>query len=101
MRLRLAFLLLTYLGTRILAHSVLKHSDLVVHESVISPGGFVRVGAAAPDLRLNLRLGLVSADFATLEQRLYEVSTPSSTKYGQHLSTDEVARCSSVSSFYL
>lgn len=54
------------------------------------PDGFVKSGSAPPDQVLNFRLGLVQGDMATLEQRLYAVSTPSSPEYGQHLSKEEV-----------
>jgi tripeptidyl-peptidase-1 len=76
------------LGTMAVGSAV--PASFALHESVSAPHGYVNMGAAAADMTLNLRLGLVSADFATLETRLYEASTPSSSKYGQHLSAAEV-----------
>jgi hypothetical protein len=70
-------------------------ASLIVHESIAAPRGYVKVSTAAANTALNLRLGLVSADFATLEKRLYEVSTPSSSKYGQHLSAEGVGTIAS------
>jgi hypothetical protein len=96
MQLITRFWLLACVCGKIAAANMLS-SNLVVHESVTARRGYVNVGPAAADTALNLRLGLVSADFATLEKRLYEVSTPSSSKYGQHLSTEEVGTI--VSSF--
>lgn len=59
------------------------------------PSGFVQNGAASPDTTLKLRLALVQSDPAGLEQALYDVSTPSSALYGQHL-TQEEARVQSL-----
>ncbi|PCH39552.1 family S53 protease-like protein [Wolfiporia cocos MD-104 SS10] len=65
--------------------------SLQVHEARASvPQGFVLDGPASPDTLLNLRLGLVSSNIDGLIGALYDVSTPSSTKYGQHLSKAEV-----------
>ncbi|KAF8488535.1 family S53 protease-like protein [Gautieria morchelliformis] len=65
--------------------------NLVVHERRESiPDGFVQDGAAPSDTTLNLRLALVSNNMPGLEQALYDVSTPSSSQYGQHLSKEEV-----------
>lgn len=68
-------------------------TSLVLHEQRDDiPDGFVKSAAAPSDQVLNLRLGLVQGDMATLEQRLYAVSTPDSSEYGQHLSKEEVSR---------
>ena len=70
--------------------------DLQVHESRPSaPAGFSFSGAASPDTTLNLRLALVRNDEAGLIQSLYDVSTPSSPNYGQHLTKEEVGLTSS------
>lgn len=58
------------------------------HETV--PEGFVKNGAPPPTTNLNLRIALVSSDMAGLEKALYDVSTPSSALYGQHLTKEEV-----------
>ncbi|OJT04995.1 Tripeptidyl-peptidase SED4 [Trametes pubescens] len=64
---------------------------LQVHEARERiPAGFSLHGAASPDTVLDLRIALVQSDFAGLEERLYDVSTPSSTNYGKHLSKAEV-----------
>jgi tripeptidyl-peptidase-1 len=66
-------------------------TDMALHERRIDvPDGYVRVGAAVPNATLKLRLGLASKDFISLERILMDVSTPSSSKYGQHLSQQEV-----------
>ncbi len=54
------------------------------------PDGFVKSSAAPAGQVLNLRLGLVQGDMATLEQRLFAVSTPGSPDFGQHLSKEDV-----------
>ncbi|KAA1475900.1 family S53 protease [Dentipellis sp. KUC8613] len=55
-----------------------------------APRNFVAVGAASPDHPLSLRIGLAQSNFAGLEKALYDVSTPGNSKYGQHLSKQEV-----------
>ncbi|EIW61085.1 subtilisin-like protein [Trametes versicolor FP-101664 SS1] len=66
-------------------------STLQLHEARRGiPAGFSIHGAAAPDTVLNLRMALVQSNFAGLEERLYDVSTPSSANYGKHLSKAEV-----------
>ncbi|KZT03394.1 family S53 protease-like protein [Laetiporus sulphureus 93-53] len=65
--------------------------SLEVHETRDAiPAGFALQGAADPDTVLNLRLGLASSDANGLIEALYDVSSPSSTNYGQHLSKAEV-----------
>ncbi|KAI0355217.1 family S53 protease [Trametes cingulata] len=65
--------------------------NLQVHEAREDiPAGFSLRGAASPDTTLKLRIALVQGNFAELEQKLYDVSTPSSANYGQHLSKEEV-----------
>jgi tripeptidyl-peptidase I len=65
--------------------------NLVVHERRESiPQGFVHNSAAPQDEILNLRVALVSNNMPGLEKSLFDVSTPSSTLYGQHLSKEEV-----------
>ena len=64
---------------------------LRIHESrTAAPIGFSRVGPAEATGVLNLRLGLVSSNVDKLIEVLYDVSTPSSANYGQHLSKSEV-----------
>ncbi|KAF8522013.1 family S53 protease-like protein [Gautieria morchelliformis] len=65
--------------------------NLVVHEQINSaPNGFLHTGPASDSTVLNLRIALVSSDMAGLEKALYDVSTPSSSLYGQHLSKADV-----------
>ena len=65
--------------------------DLVVLDHLQSvPQGFVKNGAAPPTTNLNLRIALVSNNMAGLEKALFDVSTPSSSLYGQHLTKAEV-----------
>ncbi|EMD36470.1 hypothetical protein CERSUDRAFT_156150 [Gelatoporia subvermispora B] len=65
--------------------------NLLLHESLEGvPAGFQLVGPASPDTTLKMRVALVQSDPAGLETALYDVSTPSSANYGQHLSKSEV-----------
>jgi tripeptidyl-peptidase I len=67
-------------------------SSHVLHESREDvPAGWVSTGAASPSAQINMRIALPSKDFAGLEKILYEVSEPTSAKYGQHLTTEEVS----------
>ena len=65
--------------------------NMQVHESRQSaPSGFSKTGAADPDATLKLRIALVQNNIAELQEKLIDVSTPSSSNYGQHLSKEEV-----------
>ncbi|KAJ7174055.1 family S53 protease [Mycena crocata] len=65
--------------------------NFVVQESLRSaPQGFAKVGPAADSSSVNLRIALPSRDVAGLEKALLDVSTPSSSNYGNHLSKAEV-----------
>jgi tripeptidyl-peptidase-1 len=67
-------------------------SNLVLHESRTDvPAGWVSTGAASPSAQVNMRIALPSNNFAGLEKVLYEVSEPTSAKYGQHLSTEQAS----------
>ncbi|KZT18916.1 subtilisin-like protein [Neolentinus lepideus HHB14362 ss-1] len=75
--------------TGVLANPVRR--DLVVHEFRENiPSGFAKEGPAAPETVLKLHVGLFSNNMAGLEKALYDVSTPASPIYGQHLSKAEV-----------
>ncbi|KAF9063243.1 family S53 protease-like protein [Rhodocollybia butyracea] len=63
--------------------------SMVVHESRELPLYFAHAGAPNPDTTLNLRIALTANDRNGLEQKLWDVSTPGSALYGQHLSFDE------------
>ena len=71
--------------------TLLNARTMVLHERREAvPSGFVKVGAAPKQETLTLRLGLVQGDMSALEERLYAVSTPSSSEYGKFLSKEEV-----------
>ncbi|KAJ3551202.1 hypothetical protein NM688_g4844 [Phlebia brevispora] len=53
------------------------------------PSGFVHGGPAHPDTSLDLRIALVQNNPEGLINALYEVSTPGSPSYGEHLSKEE------------
>ena len=64
---------------------------MVVHETRSNArAGYRFNGAASPDAMLNLRLALVRNDDAGLIDALYDVSTPSSPIYGNHLTKEDV-----------
>lgn len=66
--------------------------DLQLHEARKStPNDFSLVGPASPDTTLELRLALVRGNTAGLIDALYDVSTPSSPSYGEHLTKEEVS----------
>lgn len=65
--------------------------SFTVHERRdAAPTGFTLSGAANTDQTLSLRIGLTQGNLTGLYDALYEVSDPTSAKYGQHLSKDEV-----------
>lgn len=65
--------------------------DMIVHEARDTiPDGYVRTGAAPANTQLLLRIALVQNNPEGLVNALYDVSTPGSTLYGQHLSKEEV-----------
>ncbi|EKM58720.1 uncharacterized protein PHACADRAFT_90318 [Phanerochaete carnosa HHB-10118-sp] len=55
------------------------------------PDGYVNNGPAPADTQLNLRIALAQSDPDGLIDALYDVSTPTSSSYGQHLSKEETA----------
>ena len=64
---------------------------LTVHEALSSvPSSFVHSGPADADSVLKLRVVLVQRNPSGLIDALYNVSTPSSTSYGLHLTKEEV-----------
>ncbi|KAI1785024.1 family S53 protease [Ganoderma leucocontextum] len=64
--------------------------NLKLHETRQDvPSGFSHTGSADPNQTLKLRLALVQGNVAELERKLYDVSTPSSSNYGKHLSKSE------------
>ncbi|PCH39539.1 family S53 protease-like protein [Wolfiporia cocos MD-104 SS10] len=73
--------------------------NLQVHESRASvPKGFILQGPASSDMLLSLRIALAQNNVDGLIAALYEVSTPTSSLYGQHLSKAEVEQLISPTS---
>ncbi|KZT65386.1 subtilisin-like protein [Daedalea quercina L-15889] len=65
--------------------------SLQVHERRdTAPEGFSLIGIANADHTLSLRIGLTQNNLSGLYDALNDVSDPSSDKYGQHLSKEEV-----------
>ncbi|KAF7318601.1 Peptidase S53 domain-containing protein [Mycena chlorophos] len=62
-----------------------------VHESRAAPSAFVNSGAADADTLITLRVQMAYNDLPGLEAALYDVSTPSSANYGNHLTKEQVA----------
>lgn len=54
------------------------------------PDGFVRSSTADADTQLKLRIALVQSNTDGLIDALFDVSTPSSASYGEHLTKEEV-----------
>jgi tripeptidyl-peptidase-1 len=62
-----------------------------VKEALLRPPvGWTLVGEAPSDHIISLRVGLPQSNFEALEQHLFEVSDPDHSRYGQHLSKEEV-----------
>ncbi|KAF9814027.1 hypothetical protein IEO21_05330 [Rhodonia placenta] len=55
------------------------------------PAGFTLTEPASPDTILKLRIALAQSNPTGLEDALYDVSTPSSSNYGQFLTKEEAA----------
>lgn len=56
-----------------------------------APISFSLAGTASTDDPLTLKIALAQGNPSGLEDALYDVSTPSSPNYGQHLSKEEVS----------
>ncbi|KAI3324132.1 tripeptidyl-peptidase 1 precursor [Xylariaceae sp. AK1471] len=76
------------------AHAVfaspVARSGYSVKDSHNVPGHWTKVARAPADHVMHIQIGLKQSNFPELERQLYEVSDPASSKYGQHLSADEV-----------
>ncbi|EXJ59953.1 hypothetical protein A1O7_04101 [Cladophialophora yegresii CBS 114405] len=72
------------------AGPVARRSDLVVKDFHRAPKAWTNLGPAPTEHLIHLTIGLSQNRFDELERHLYEVSDPSHTRYGQHLSADEV-----------
>ncbi|KAI0966227.1 tripeptidyl-peptidase 1 precursor [Xylaria arbuscula] len=67
-------------------------SDYSVKDSHFVPRGWAKVERAPADHLLDLQIGLKQSNFAELEKQLYQVSDPAHSKYGQHLSAEDVEK---------
>ncbi|KAF5352136.1 hypothetical protein D9758_009234 [Tetrapyrgos nigripes] len=63
---------------------------MAVAEQRQVPVSFARAGKPDAETKLDLRIALRQKDMEALEKALYDVSTPDSSLYGQHLSLEEV-----------
>ncbi|KAI0261766.1 subtilisin-like protein [Gloeopeniophorella convolvens] len=65
--------------------------DMRLHERRDNvPKGFTSKGPAPADTTLSLRIALAQIDIEGLQDRVLEISSPSSAEYGQWLSKDDV-----------
>ena len=60
------------------------------HDSSAIPRGWKLVAPAPDSAMVKLRIALPQNRFDELENHLYEVSDPSHSRYGEHLSIEEV-----------
>jgi len=86
MRTSFAVLLASLAG---FAYSVSYHG-YAIKDSHFAPRSFSRVRRAPKDHVLNLKISLKQSKFDELERHLYEISDPHHSRYGQHLTADEV-----------
>lgn len=61
-----------------------------VKETIHPPQGWVKQVPAPADHIINLRIALPQPNFDVLESHLYEVSDPDHSRYGDHLTKEEV-----------
>lgn len=66
-------------------------TNYVVKGSHPVPAGWQQQERAPADHKLELRIGLTQSDFKGLEKHLFEASNPRNSKYGQHLTADDVS----------
>ncbi|KJA29771.1 hypothetical protein HYPSUDRAFT_126627 [Hypholoma sublateritium FD-334 SS-4] len=77
------------LGTTLSLGSPSTHS-FKNRETIVAPRGWTRQTVAPADHIISLRIGLHQRNFDLLEKHLYEVSDPTHSRYGEHLSKEEV-----------
>ena len=65
-------------------------AGMVIRTSKDIPIGFAHQGAAPADQVIPLRIALKQTNIAGLKAKLYDVSTPGSANYSNHLSKEEV-----------
>ncbi|KAE8445914.1 hypothetical protein EG329_012693 [Mollisiaceae sp. DMI_Dod_QoI] len=83
-------ILIAVFAVIVTASPVRVRSPFVVKETHPVPSKWSRISAAPADHIINLQIGLKQSQFYELERHLYEVSTPSHSRYGQHLTEAEV-----------
>lgn len=66
------------------------HTFVVKDSLAQIPHGWVKHSPAPPTYPIKLRIALSQPNFASLEERLYEISDPFHPKYGAHLSRAEI-----------
>jgi tripeptidyl-peptidase-1 len=64
--------------------------DVVLESLRRVPHGWKRLGDAAVDQHIKLRIALEQPNLGLFEQTLYDISTPDHPKYGQHLKQNEL-----------
>ncbi|CAF9942975.1 MAG: hypothetical protein ALECFALPRED_010346 [Alectoria fallacina] len=77
-------------STTILSSPLRSRTEYAVKDTHHVPRKWHKVGPAPAHALLNLHIGLKQSQFDELERHLYEVSTPSHPRYGQHLTNEEV-----------
>ena len=65
-------------------------STYAVKDTHSAPVAWSKCERAHPDRPISLNIGVTQGQFTELEKTLFEVSEPSHTRYGKHLSADEV-----------
>lgn len=77
-------------STSILSSPLRSRTEYAVKDTHNVPSKWYEVGPAPAHKLLHLHIGLKQSQFDELERHLYEVSTPSHPRYGQHLTNEEV-----------
>ncbi|KAJ7129263.1 peptidase S8/S53 domain-containing protein [Mycena epipterygia] len=65
---------------------------LRVKEIVSAPQGWTRLGRSPFDYSIRLRIAIFQQNFTGLENLLYEISDPEHSRYGAHMSKEEVEK---------
>ncbi|RDW57074.1 hypothetical protein BP6252_13889 [Coleophoma cylindrospora] len=72
------------------ASPISSRTPYAVKETHIIPRGWSEVAEAPKGQTIHLNIGVKQGQFAELERHLYEVSDPDHSRYGQHLSAEDV-----------
>lgn len=65
-------------------------SNYAVKERHVVPRSWTRIGEAAKDETIHLQIGLKQQNEGKVEEHLMEISDPKHTRYGQHMTADEI-----------